>query len=93
MNTVCAAAVTKSGNPLCDKSHVELTLRVMQPATETGRLKVPHQGNEVRHEHGARSGGDKVRQSTMRQVACGIDSAGNSAGLRNHSSNVLSFPR
>ena len=47
MNTVCEAAVTKSGNPLCDKSHVELTLRVMAPATETGWLKAPHQGNEV----------------------------------------------
>jgi len=35
MTTVRAAAVTKSGNPLCDKSHVELTLRVMPPATET----------------------------------------------------------
>jgi hypothetical protein len=57
MNTVREAAATKSGNPLCDKSHVELTLRVMPPATETGWLKVPHQGNEVRHEHGARSGG------------------------------------
>jgi hypothetical protein len=29
MNTVREAAVTRSGNPLCDKSHVELTLRVM----------------------------------------------------------------
>ncbi len=47
MNTVREATVTKSGNPLCDKSHVELTLRVMPPATETGGLKVPHQGNEV----------------------------------------------
>jgi len=35
MNTVREAAVTKSGNPLCDKSHVELTLRVMPPATDT----------------------------------------------------------
>jgi hypothetical protein len=43
MNTVREAAVTKSGNPLCDKSHVELTLRVMPPAAETGRLKEPHQ--------------------------------------------------
>ena len=34
MNTVRAAAVTKSGNPLCDKSHVELTLRGMPPATD-----------------------------------------------------------
>ena len=34
MTTVRAAAVTKSGNPLCDKSHVELTLRGMPPATD-----------------------------------------------------------
>ena len=34
MNTVRAAAVTKSGNPLCDNSHAELTLRVMSPATD-----------------------------------------------------------
>jgi hypothetical protein len=34
MNTVREAAVTKSGNPLCDKSHVELTLRGMPPATD-----------------------------------------------------------
>ena len=34
MNTVRAAPVTKSGNPLSDKSLVELTLRVMPPATE-----------------------------------------------------------
>jgi hypothetical protein len=47
MNTVREAAATKSGNPLCDKSHVELTLRVMPPATETGWLEVPHKGNEV----------------------------------------------
>ncbi len=34
MNTVRAASVTKSGNPLSDKSLVELTLRAMPPATE-----------------------------------------------------------
>jgi hypothetical protein len=35
MNTVRAAQVTKSGNPLSDKSLVELTLRAMPPATES----------------------------------------------------------
>jgi len=34
MNTVREAAVTKSGNPLCDKSHVELTLRARPPVTD-----------------------------------------------------------
>jgi len=57
----------------------EAAVWVMSLATETEWLKIPHQGNEVRHEHGARSGGNKVRQSTMRQVACGIDTAGNAA--------------
>ncbi len=47
MNTVRAAAVTQSGNPLCDKSHVELTLRVMPPATETTTPGVSYQDNEV----------------------------------------------
>jgi len=47
MNTVRAAAVTKSGNPLCDKSHVELTLRVMPPATEIAKLRVLYQDCEV----------------------------------------------
>ncbi len=47
MNPVREAAATKSGNPLCDKSHVELTLRVMPPATETEWPKAPHQVNEV----------------------------------------------
>jgi hypothetical protein len=47
MNTVREAAVTKSGNPLCDKSHVELTLRVMPLGTETEWLKAPHPGNEA----------------------------------------------
>ncbi len=47
MNTVRAAAVTKSGNPLCDKSHVELTLRVMPPATEMAIGGYPNRGNEV----------------------------------------------
>ena len=46
MNTVREAAVTKSGNPLCDKSHAELTLRVMPPATENGWLKAPYRGME-----------------------------------------------
>ena len=41
MNTVREAMVTKSGNPLCDKSHVELTLRVMPPAPETAYWKYP----------------------------------------------------
>lgn len=40
MNTVRAAPVTKSGNPLCDESHVELTLRVMSPATEAPSCRV-----------------------------------------------------
>jgi hypothetical protein len=35
MNTVRAAPATKSGNPLSDKSLVELTPRVMTPATES----------------------------------------------------------
>jgi hypothetical protein len=47
MNTVRAAAVTKSGNPLCDKSHVELTLRVMPPDTEIAKPGVLYQDNEV----------------------------------------------
>jgi len=47
MNTVRAAAVTKSGNPLCDKSHVELTLRVMPPATETVKRNAPCLDDEV----------------------------------------------
>lgn len=34
MNTVRAAPVTKSGNPLSDTSLAELTLRVMPPATK-----------------------------------------------------------
>jgi hypothetical protein len=42
MNTVREAAVTKSGNPLRDKSHVELTLRVMPPGTSSrNRLGTP----------------------------------------------------
>jgi hypothetical protein len=40
MNTVRAAQVTKSGNPLSDKSLVELTLRVMPPATEFIELEI-----------------------------------------------------
>ncbi len=47
MNTVRAALVTKSGNPLCDKSHVELTLRAMPPATETTALFTTLLVNEV----------------------------------------------
>ncbi len=47
MNAVRAAAVTKSGNPLCDKSHVELTLRVMPPATEIAICEFPNRDNEV----------------------------------------------
>jgi hypothetical protein len=35
----------------------EAAVRVMAPVTETGCLKGPHPGNEVRHEHGTRSGG------------------------------------
>jgi hypothetical protein len=35
MNTMREAVATKSGNPLCDKSHVELTLRATLPASET----------------------------------------------------------
>jgi hypothetical protein len=34
MNTVCSAQITKSGNPPCDKSHVELTLRVIPHASD-----------------------------------------------------------
>ena len=64
MNTVRAAAATKSGNPLCDipkagnplsvnanaeltQSHVELTLRVMPPATETAIGEVSNHDNEM----------------------------------------------
>jgi hypothetical protein len=57
MNTVRAAAVTKSGNPLprrgsctlwvCDKSHVELTLRVMPPATDKAKQCFPHHDKKV----------------------------------------------
>jgi len=47
MNTVREAAATKSGNPLCDKSHVELTLRVMPPSTETAKLRALYRDNEV----------------------------------------------
>jgi hypothetical protein len=47
MNTVREAAVTKSGNPLCDKSHVELTLRAMPPATEVAHSCVLHPSKEV----------------------------------------------
>ena len=47
MNTVRAAAVTKSGNPLCDKSHVELTLRGMPPGTEAAGFRASHKVDEV----------------------------------------------
>ncbi len=47
MNTVRAAPVTKSGNPLSDKSLVELTLRVMLPATESVELKILLLDDEV----------------------------------------------
>jgi hypothetical protein len=47
MNTVRVAAVTKSGNPLCDKSHVELTLRVMPPDAETTTLGIPRRDSEM----------------------------------------------
>jgi hypothetical protein len=47
MNTVRAAAVTKSGNPLCDKSHVELTLRVMPPATDDAECGMTESLKEV----------------------------------------------
>ncbi len=47
MNTVREAAVTQSGNPLCDKSHVELTLRVMPPATKIATCKFATRDNEV----------------------------------------------
>jgi len=41
MNTVRVASVTKSGNPLSDKSLVELALRAMPPATE----EIAHSGD------------------------------------------------
>jgi hypothetical protein len=41
MNTVRAAQVTKSGNPLSNKSLVELTPRVMPPATEVIEFTIP----------------------------------------------------
>jgi len=47
MNTVRAAAVTKSGNPLGDKSLVELTLRGMPPATEAVKARATDSDNEV----------------------------------------------
>jgi hypothetical protein len=40
MNTVRAAQATKSGNPLSDKSLVELTPRAMPPATEADELEI-----------------------------------------------------
>lgn len=47
MNTVRAAPVTKSGNPLSDKSLVELTLRVMPPTTEAAGLEILFLDDEV----------------------------------------------
>jgi len=47
MNTVRAALVTKSGNPLCDKSHVELSLRVMPPVTDNAAACTPLHDKEV----------------------------------------------
>jgi hypothetical protein len=48
MSTVVrVVVVTKPDNSLCDKSHVELTLRVMPPGTETAVLGFLHHGNEV----------------------------------------------
>jgi hypothetical protein len=46
MNTVREATATKSGNPLCDKSHVELTPRVMPPAPEAAHWQMPRSVNE-----------------------------------------------
>jgi hypothetical protein len=39
MNTVRAAQVTKSGNPLSGKPPVELTLRAMPPAAEVSSFE------------------------------------------------------
>ena len=47
MNTVRAAAVTKSGNPLSAYANAELTLRVMPPATEIAIYEFPNRDNEV----------------------------------------------
>jgi hypothetical protein len=47
MNTVREAAVTKSGNPLRNKSRVELTLRVIPPATEVANSCVLRLSKEV----------------------------------------------
>ena len=47
MTTVRAAAVTKSGNPLRDKSHVELTLRSMPPATDSVKCGITVRLKEV----------------------------------------------
>ena len=94
MNTVRAASVrvmppgTSSRNRLatpvtcrrCGMNTVrEAAVRVMPPDTETKWQKVPHRVDEVRHQHGTRSGGNKVRQSTMRQAVCGMGTAGNAA--------------
>jgi hypothetical protein len=47
MNTVRAAQATKSGNPLSDKSLVELTPRVMPPATEAAKPGILFMFDEV----------------------------------------------
>jgi hypothetical protein len=47
MNTVRAALVTKSGNPLSDESLVELTLRVMSPAARISNPGVIYTFNGV----------------------------------------------
>ena len=47
MSTVRAASVTKSGNPLSDKSLMELTLRAMPPATEVSEFKISFVDDEV----------------------------------------------
>ena len=47
MNTVREAAVTKSGNPLCDKPHVELTLRGVPSATDNSERGITISLNEV----------------------------------------------
>ena len=47
MNTVRAAPATKSGNPQSDRSLVELTLRVMPPATEPAEFTISFLDDEV----------------------------------------------
>jgi hypothetical protein len=47
MNAVRAAPATKSGNPLCDMSLVELTLREIPPATVAAVFEIVCLDNEV----------------------------------------------